>query len=365
MSKRLLHLNGMAILATVLNHSQGWVLIAMFLWTNRYRQVEVPNFDQVGSLSYYFMRFIGQFVLYAIPSFIFISGYFMAFAIGPKQGRSVWKGILYRIIFLLVPYLIWASTLVADEVLLGRSQGLLGIISIFMTTTDETPLYFVPLLIQFYLLAPFIVPMAKKQWKSVLLIALVIQLFSQIIQYASALGIRSPFLPASIPNWFFPRHVFWFVSGVVIGQNTEFFKKRVLRLKWVFLALTIIFFIAGFIEWEIIFISIRHFIARLETILAGMYAASFILSFLAFSELNTPFSEGIQRIGGESYGIYLVHVPAQEYVSRLIYHIAPSFLAYPLPLFIIVFIAGLGIPLLLMSAVARSPMSRYYRYVFG
>jgi len=54
-----------------------------------------------------------------------------------------------------------------------------------------------------------------------------------------------------------------------------------------------------------------------------------------------------------------------EFVSRTIYHVAPWILGVQLLFQPIIIVAGLGVPLLLMLTVNKSPARRYYRYLFG
>ena len=57
MIRRLLYLNGIAILCVILFHTTNWGLTAMFAWTPRYLPVSEPVFDQTGSPAYYWIRF--------------------------------------------------------------------------------------------------------------------------------------------------------------------------------------------------------------------------------------------------------------------------------------------------------------------
>jgi len=102
-----------------------------------------------------------------------------------------------------------------------------------------------------------------------------------------------------------------------------------------------------------------------ETIIDNLYAAMFLLSFLAFSEINLPLRNEVALLGSKSYGIYLVHSPVLEYTARIIYHFAPFILSMQILFQAILWIAGLGIPLLLMAFVDRSPFRRFYSYLFG
>ena len=64
-----------------LHHSTAYGLQAMFEWTNRYRDVAVPNFDQLGTLPYYVLMFARQFDAFGVPAFLFVSGFFIAFMV--------------------------------------------------------------------------------------------------------------------------------------------------------------------------------------------------------------------------------------------------------------------------------------------
>ena len=54
-----------------------------------------------------------------------------------------------------------------------------------------------------------------------------------------------------------------------------------------------------------------------------------------------------------------------EIIGRVIYHLAPGFLAYQVPLSLIYLGGGLGLSLGLMKVVIMTPLRRYYRYLFG
>ena len=62
-----------------IHHATAYGLQAMFMWTDRYRDVAVPNYDMLGSLSFYVTIIVRQLDVYSVPAFLFISGYFIAF----------------------------------------------------------------------------------------------------------------------------------------------------------------------------------------------------------------------------------------------------------------------------------------------
>ena len=88
MAKRLLLLNGLCILGVIFSHAALWVWVAMFWWTDRYRPVVIPNYEALGSVSYYGVVVLQKLGVFAVPSFLFASGFFVAYAYRGKSGRS-------------------------------------------------------------------------------------------------------------------------------------------------------------------------------------------------------------------------------------------------------------------------------------
>jgi len=167
-------------------------------------------------------------------------------------------------------------------------------------------------------------------------------------------------------GWLFTSQIFWFCLGMVAGFHLPEFKLFLRRFRWVFLSMTIIFFIGGIFEWEyLVQISGQAWIGPRETIIDQLYALGFIFSFLAFDEIILPLSTQLSNIGRKSFGIYLAHTPALEYTARAIYHISPSILAFQGIFLPILITMGLGFPLVLMALVNRSPARRIYEHLFG
>jgi peptidoglycan/LPS O-acetylase OafA/YrhL len=102
-----------------------------------------------------------------------------------------------------------------------------------------------------------------------------------------------------------------------------------------------------------------------RSILNNVYALAIIGSFLAFDLPHIFTSKRIIKIGQRSYGIYLVHVLVLTYLSKILYHVAPWIFGFQFLYQSILIAAGIGVPMLLMEIMARSPARRYYKYVFG
>ncbi len=167
-------------------------------------------------------------------------------------------------------------------------------------------------------------------------------------------------------SWLFPGYIFWFSFGIVVGFHLDGFKQFLARTRWWLLAGFLLSFIAGLIEWEwLLGKSGADWIGTRQTLVDNFYIMGFLLCYLAFEKVNPPFKKQVNQIGAKSYGIYLVHIAVLEITSRLIYHVFPALLSYPLIFLLVITAIGLAIPLGLMALVDHSPARPLYGYIFG
>lgn len=369
MARRLLLLNGLATLGVVLNHSSSWGFIAMFWWTHRYLPVTVPNFDQMGGLSYYALRVVEQLITFSVPAFLFVSGFFIRLAAGGSQSAVSLKGVGVRIRNLVIPYLFWSVVIFIGDFLQGRTYSAVKYLKLLAFGQTIPAYYYIPLLCQLYLFSPLIVLLAKNRWKPLLFVSALVQLGVQGLRYPYFLGVEIPALKQMIemtPGWFFPGKIFWFTFGVVAGFHLQPLRLWLARIKWGLLAVVGILGLLGILEWEaLLHFSTQDWFGYYETILDSLYAGTFILCFLAFDKVSIPFPRKTGELGTKSFGVYLVHSPVLEFVSRGVYHIAPWIFAYQILFQPMLVFLGLGVPLLLMAVVRRSPASGFYKYIFG
>jgi membrane-bound acyltransferase YfiQ involved in biofilm formation len=234
-------------------------------------------------------------------------------------------------------------------------------------TTDA--FYYIPVLIQLFLLAPFLIPLARTRWKLLLVSTALIQVFIHIIRYDQILGLKSPVInPITFlaRNWLFPGYIFWFTLGIAVGFHLPQLKIMLGRIKWVLLGSLIVTFFLGFVEWEVLLaLSGESWISPRETLIDNLYALSLILCFLAFEKVVYPFPQSLPNLGIKSYGVYLVHSLVLIFTAKVLYHLLPKILAYPILFVLVLIVMGLGVPLLLMKLVNKSPVRRYYETLFG
>jgi peptidoglycan/LPS O-acetylase OafA/YrhL len=369
MPRRLLLLNGLAILCVILFHAVGWGFTALFAWPHRYLPVTSPNYDQVGSLTYYGLRVGEQLVAFSIPAFLFVSGFFVAFSTGQHQPTVAWKVIWTRIRSLWPPYLFWSIVLWVWFALQGLVYSAGDYVRLLLTGATNPAFYFVILLTQFYLLSPLIVRLARWNWKWLLLLTALLQLSVDLAQYVVILNVDGALLQliqTLLPKWLFLTRLFWFVFGVVFGFQLPAFKRTFERTRWPALAATLGLFILGLVEWEwLLRQSGQPWIENRLTVVDSLYGGAFIVCFLGFAQIPLWFSNQLSDWGSKSFGIYLVHSPVMEVLARGLYHFAPALLGQQLIFQPLLIVFGLGVPLLLMALVRRSPARALYPYLFG
>lgn len=359
MTRKLLFLNGLAAIMVVLNHSASYGLNALFFWTDRYLEVSVPNYDQYGSLAYYILFVVHELAEFAIPAFLFVSGFFIAFAARTSVEGIKWEFIISRMKKLIIPFLMWSVVMI---IILQRfPPSIRQILTLY---------YYVPLIIQYYLLSPFLVPLAKKRWKLLLVVTAVIQLSLESLRLLRLLGVEFPGMDLIIrltPVWFFPGRIFYFSIGLVAGVHLNMFGDWLKRNKWLLLASSVFLLALSIAEYEYLVRLLREkwLVPRYSGLFRALYAIAFTLTILAFDKIPIPYREKISNLGGKSLGIYFANYPALYIVASLMYYLTPMILGYPLVYQAILIFAGLGGSLLLMWIVKKSPVRRAFPYIFG
>ncbi len=384
-SKRLLWLNGIAIIAVCIHHAAAFSLQAMFEWTHRYMDVPINqmNFDQLGSFSYYVLMVFRLLLSFAGAAFFFISGYFVGItAKSSKHGMS-WNVVLARVRQLIVPFLLWTAV---RFVLLKTTPGGMHKIlmeggldgATLMALLQRTPVaineildyyHWIPLLIQFYILSPFIVRAARSNWKLMMILLALLGWAQAGLGYLATFGVGSAAqIQGSLPNWFAPLNLaFWFPLGVVFGLHFMKFKPTLMRYQRPLLVSVVITSILVLVEYAVV----QRLTGPewLGPSFGGFsklpFSLSVILCYLAYDKAQMPMGDEIANIGTKSLGIYLGNIPSVYVVAVLMYHLTPWLLGYQLVYMTILVAAGLGIPLLMMELVRRSPVRTRYRLLFG
>ena len=366
MNKQLSLLNGLAILCVVISHSAGYGQAALFHWSDQIRATADPSYTAVGSLAYYALLTIRQFVAFSVAAFVFTSGWFITYAAGAQATLS-WKIVRARLITILIPYLIWTFLFFIIDYARGVRPGFLDYVLKILTGGGSY--YFIPLICYLYLLSPFLVPWARKHGVALLIGAAVVQLATMSLLYLSLLPAKPPVIDALynfIVNWSLPLWIFYYVFGLVAGFNVEACSKWIDRVKWLTLASIIPLGIGAVVESDLVFRATGRSWGYIPIYLPlSLLALAIIISFLAFRIQSRAVGQILRWLGARSLGLYLTNSRAIGFSSSIVQRYAPAIEGQQLLYVPLQLLVGLGGPLLLMTIVSKSPARKYYRYLFG
>ena len=363
MTRRLLLLNGLAALMIGLHHGTAFAISAMLGWTEGYREVVLPSGDALSSFSYYVLWAVRQLDSFGVPAFLFVSGYFVSFLASREKAELRLNMLMPRIKVLLIPFAFWT---VVRFGLLRQLQG--DPVLLLLDVLDTY--YYIPLLIQLYVLSPLLAPLAKTNWRLLLLLAALLQFGAEAARYLQAVEAAIPgvdFLVRVTPRWFFPTHIFYFALGIVFGMHIKAASKWLPRYKWHLLVVVVVSVALTLVEHKLVAAFMgREWMGRtFDTFSRLTYAATFSLCFVAFRETALPYTKQLVEIGSRSLGIYFMNTPVIYVAGVLFYHFAPWLLDIPLLYFVVQTVLGLGVPLLIIEIVRRTPMRRVQQYAFG
>ena len=345
----------------------------MVWWADRYRSAPVPNYDAVGSFPFLVLMMLNQLSTFAVPAFLFISGFYISYAARNPSATLSWKVVRARVVDLVVPYLVWSTLIFIVDAVLGQTYSPMAYAAKILTGKANAAFFFVPLLLQLYLISPFIVYYAKMKPKLFLGVSSFIPICLTIFVYLQQLSTFFHNFSILIDelDWLFLRSVFFFSLGLVYSFYSPQISARLARHSRSLIFLTLVLAILSIFE-VMMFYSLTHdwdaaFIQR--RLFNRLYVFSLLLTLMTWdawpAKLSRALSRALGRVGALSYGVYLLHPKLLELVSRIVYHVAPSLLGQYLAFAAILFLLGVGCPWLLMHLVASLPERRIYHWLFG
>jgi probable poly-beta-1,6-N-acetyl-D-glucosamine export protein len=367
MDRRLFYLNGLAIFSVICNHAAGWGYTAMYWWTFRYiSNAPTPDYSQIGSISYYVLLLIKQWTTFAVPVFLFVSGIFVVYSMSGKLDQR-FKASRLRIVGLIIPYLVWSAITFISDGLFGDVYQPLDYLRMVVLGQATAAFFYVPVIIQCYLLAIVLVPLIRKYPRVVFISAIVFHFGFIILTYIGKLTPWHFDFNNELPVWLFPRWAFYFVWGLTAGMYPKAWRNvTTLWKKWTIIGL--LFFSALAVWGPENLVRLTHDDSWYSTSLmfsTCLYSIFIILVFAGWAPSSFPLSKTLQQLGSRSYGIYLIHPLVQIYVAKLLYHYLPWFLGQQWLFMPIMISFGLGIPIIAMELICHSPVRNIYKFVFG
>jgi hypothetical protein len=365
MTKRLSALMGLSIVAVVLSHA-----------------IAFTDYMQLSEgIWYYACLVVMQSIIWAIPAFLFSSGYFAGYALARSDTATSWAFVSRRIFGLAIPYLIWHVTFLTVDALRGVTYPPVEWVRMIVTGMDYySTFYFIPLLIQLYLLAPFLAKAARRRPGTLLIGCGVIQLISVLGRWylhvlapanGALYGIPGAYHLATVVEplympfmWatFFPLGIVFHIHAKAVRTYLSDHRTRLLLqasagVLWLLgIAIAVLLHQSRAVLW----------VGIPFTAVSGLCATAIIVLFVTRStKLGHPLIF-ISKLVPATLGIYLLNVRAMQYFRLLFSEVGVEMTSWP-PLipFVLFYTVGIGLPLLLMYAVARTPLARAQRYLFG
>ncbi len=254
------------------------------------------------------------FINFCVPLFLALSGFFLANK-KVEQKNDYKHFIIKQIPRVLYPYFIWS--IFYSIMLFLRGENINTIIYKYFTFQSSSPMYFIILIIQYYLLLPLLKKLANPRG---LIVSAVISLSCSIliIFFREYTTIQ---LPLIVYAGFFPTYLIFFVLGLYLRNNE-------IRLsnQQVF-PLIILFYILSWLETYLLYIKFNDIstAANPENITSFLYSMAIIIFF--FQNVREGNIKGLSYLGEISFGIYFTHI-------IILGRIAPTILIWLIPQFI-------------------------------
>ena len=342
--------SALAILGVVLNHV-NWHVLSQFAAGD-------PN-----GYPYLVLDQIGKFAIY---TFVFLAGFFVAYASNSPRSFSKNTFIITRIKNLIWPWLIWSLIMLGGGYFIGHDLSIQGFFhNLFIQY------YFIPLLIFYYILAGPICRWAKKSPFSLLIVSACIQVLGIGLFY---FRIYSPQFPDALNSWInlgplqYLRFAFFFPFGVTAGLYSNKIDNLFYRHRISLLVIAVVFFILSVIETGFAYhLGGEHWpIGGDHTKASTMLFSGFLLlALLVQKSLRIPFYKLLLKIGVHSYGIYLSHYFFVGIFSRLFQKFLPGLTSLYGLYIPIIFLLSVGFSYALIEIFIHSPFRKYYSIFFG
>jgi len=346
------HLRGIAIIYVIAGHLIQNLLISR-------SSLDIPSSFYIFSNDKW-MVFHG-FVHPAVPIFFFLAGYFMISL--PPSWMAIWKGLRK----LLYPYLFWSLVSLLMTWILGYGMELTTFL-LQLVQGQVLVYWFIFLLMQYYLVLKFLIFSVRNYPKLSLVISFIVQIIILIINYNiwfRFIGGEWAFggYKAILARAFFPNYIFCVVSGMLVKQYPDVFKK-IINKKFTTLLIIIVFIISivstrNEILWIFRDLSLKtdyNFVLKMWTTMGTWKASNFIYSvssvlvLVLIGQVWLPSSKILVKLGSYAYTIYLTHMFFEIFFSGILKHIYQPLLGNVFG-FIILFILVIVPPILFAEFV--------------
>lgn len=358
-----LALRGIAICLVVLAHTAISLLSSQLnLLPETTPTLSLNNFWQIPAAGKFFTL---ELCRCAVPLFLFFAGFHLARF--PQSGKAVWNNIK----ILLIPMTFWSLVAWAISWRKGSGWDIPDFFLLFFSGKVQLGYFFIILIIQYYIIANWLVSAIKSKPKLVLAGALAMQMLVHVYDYLyllDSMKILHTF-PWTIgtgpfPEFLFPRFIFSFALGLWASIHINDFKNI---LKKYFIPVVIIGIFTAtsmLIETGWIFhrfystFQVSMFDAASRAwvewkITTAFWTITAVFLIIGFSQRFLPFKKGLELCGKYSYQILLLHGMVLYMLKLIEYKFLVNHIWFGMTGFIITFFLTLCIPLAVTKIVQR------------
>lgn len=257
--------------------------------------------DYVGGFSWWLIYILNTLSKVSVPLFVMVSGYLLLNSEKTKNLRAFYKRRFMRVG---VPLAFWLLLFFIYQVLVeGVSVDATYILNAVFTVSLG-PLYFLIVIVELYLLAPFIQSiMASKKFMPNLMIVVFLGLFNILALFVPRVIVGSSFnYSANILTIFLP-YVFYFVFG---GFVRRFFSQN---LNIWFLGIIYLSFslVTAFVANGDLNNPVLSYASPTLIIMSIAFFILIISSENYFKDLKKTYKKVIRLIADTIFGVFLVH----------------------------------------------------------
>ncbi|MCW7457916.1 acyltransferase [Leptospira bandrabouensis] len=264
---------------------------------------------------------------FSVPMFILTSAIFL------RKKEGYWNSKLKNLV---LPYTLASGI---GYLVKYNHYNILEFIQFYFLGKVFAPFYFVPLLIQFYVLFYLFdrILTNKLFSRSLLLISLLLNL-------SSNLGLLDSILPKDYHSISILNYIFFFVFGIYIGlfyeKKDQTTKKGGVSLLFGTLTLLFLFFLILFSFGHVVDFKNHHLV----------YPIFFFFGvWEILPTFNRKISEWISYIGNNSLFIFLLH----PFIIHLMHSVDPYSFGGPILGYIVTLILNVGIPIIIAFTIQK------------
>jgi surface polysaccharide O-acyltransferase-like enzyme len=289
---------GLAIIAVIAIHT----IDTVFPWKS----------TAMGGWSLFFVVTYRQLLNFAVPAFIFISGYWLSKKpINSLEDYRVF--LMKRFSRVLIPYLFWSVILLGYAAIREHKFDIYQMIFKLLTGRATTIYFFIMVISQLYIITPLLQYINRKRYGLILVI--ILNVISLLSAYLGRLYFNY-WTPVS--SAFYSWIIFYEIGLLVGSSDSKKFAAKKVRF-FILPAILVCLLISG-LEASILLSRCdnQYFAIAPVKYSSFLYSVCIIIAFLHIRKRLSPRPKFLAALGYYSFGIYLIHIPILNQVANLI-----------------------------------------------